>query len=165
MHITDLQINLEDPATADIAGLLTEHLSDMAAHSPPESVHALDIKSLQAADISFYTARKLTQDTNAASAGELLGCAALKTLAGNEGELKSMRTAQAHLRKGVAVALLSYIVNEARTRGMYSISLETGTPEAFLPARQLYERFGFKECAPFADYQLDPYSICMSYKL
>ena len=162
---SDIQISIEDPATADITALLTEHLRDMAKHSPPESVHALDIESLQRPNISFYAARLLPQSPEPQFAGELLGCAALKVLDDGQGELKSMRTCVAHLRKGVAVRLLDHIAGEARSRGMGSLSLETGTPDAFLPARKLYLRFGFKECAPFADYQSDPYSVCMRYLL
>jgi len=86
-------------------------------------------------------------------------------MADGEGELKSMRTCTAHLRKGVAQLLLQHVVSEAKSRGMRSLSLETGTPEAFLPARELYLRFGFTECAPFANYRADPYSVCMRYLL
>ncbi len=149
-------IATENPAAEDISALLTEHLRDMAQHSPPESVHALDIKALQAANISFFTAREDSPAT-----GELLGCAALKTLSAQAGELKSMRTVRAHLRRGVAATLLQHIINEARSRGMQSLSLETGTPEVFRPARELYTRFGFVACDPFADYKPDPYSLCM----
>jgi len=160
-----VKIRREDPARADITRLLQEHLADMAQHSPPESVHALDVASLQRPEISFYAARTLTDLSTSDSHGELLGCAALKALANDQGELKSMRTHAAHLRKGVAAALLEHIVTTARSRGMQSLSLETGTPDAFLPARQLYLHFGFKECDPFGDYQEDPYSICMRYEL
>ena len=137
---TDIQINIEDPATADITELLTEHLKDMAEHSPPESVHALDIESLQRPNVSFFAARLLPQQHEPQSSGELLGCAALKVLEDGQGELKSMRTCVAHLRKGIAAQLLEHITFEARSRGMRSLSLETGTPDAFLPARQLYLR-------------------------
>ena len=165
MLTNDIQIEIEDPATPDITLLLSEHLVDMAKHSPPESVHALDLKALQHSTISFYTARSASENRQSDSPGELLGCAALKVLANSEGELKSMRTATAHLRKGIAAQLLKHVVSEARARGMRSLSLETGTPEAFLPARRLYQRFGFEECAPFADYEEDPYSVCMRYIL
>ena len=46
--------------------------------------------------------------------------------------------------------------------GMTRLSLETGSMLAFEPARQLYLRFGFTECAPFADYEEDPNSIHMT---
>ena len=168
-----MQIRLEDPAQQDIAQLLREHLEDMATHSPPESVHALDLPALQADNISFYAARarapEKDKDTRTSKhkepGSDLMGCAALKTLTDGNGELKSMRTVRAHLRKGVAATLLTHIINEARARGMQRLSLETGTPEAFAPARELYERFGFEVCPPFGDYQLDPYSLCMQLDL
>jgi len=133
----------------------------MANQSPPESVHALDIKALQASNVSFFTART----TNVSGDAELLGCAALKTLGRGAGELKSMRTARPHLRKGIAARLLQHVINEARSRGMHTISLETGTPDSFIPARKLYLRFGFEVCPPFGDYVEDPFSVCMRYSI
>lgn len=155
-------ITTENPATSDITALLTEHLADMASHSPPESVHALDLPALQAANIQFFTARAAAATT---TPGELLGCAALKTLDDATGELKSMRTVRAHLRKGVAAQLLQHIIQLASSAGMHKLYLETGTPEAFRPARELYQRFGFSPCPPFGDYVEDPYSVCMQLTL
>jgi len=149
-----MHIQCESPATPDVVKLLEEHLADMALHSPPESVHALDLSALQAANICFFTARD-NKD------GTLLGCAALKTLSASEGELKSMRTAPQHRRKGVADALLDTVIIAARQSNMASLSLETGTPDAFAPARKLYQRRGFIICPPFADYTADPFSVCM----
>jgi putative acetyltransferase len=73
-----------------------------------------------------------------------------------------MRTASAHLRKGVAQALLTHAIEEARQRGYTRLSLETGSLEVFMPARQLYASMGFIECEPFADYIKDPYSVFMT---
>ena len=47
-------------------------------------------------------------------------------------------------------------------RGYERVSLETGSMEAFAPARELYRRFGFERCPPFADYIEDSYSVCMT---
>src|SRR5436305_15148762 len=74
--------------------------------------------------------------------GELLGCGALKELDRQRGEIKSMRTASAHLRKGVARAVLYHIIVEAKRRGYRRLSLETGSMAAFRPARQLYAACG-----------------------
>jgi putative acetyltransferase len=128
----------------------------MFLHSPPESVHALDLEALRRPEITFWTAWQ---------AGELLGCGALKALDAAHGEIKSMRTAKRHLRKGVAAALMRHILREARERGYRRLSLETGSPDAFLPARAMYERFGFEECGPFGDYVEDPYSVFMTIAL
>lgn len=128
----------------------------MAQHSPPDSVHALDLTALRAPDITFWSARNDL---------ELCGCGALKELDFEHGEIKSMRTARAHLREGVARFLLEHILAEARRRAYRRVSLETGAPPPFEPARRLYERFGFVVCEPFADYSLDRYSVFMTREL
>jgi putative acetyltransferase len=125
----------------------------MHLHSPPESVHALDIEGLRRPEITFWTAWE---------GGELLGCGALKELDARHAEIKSMRTAARHLRKGVAAKLLTHIIEEARRRGYRRLSLETGSAEAFEPARRLYAGFGFTYCGPFADYVEDPFSVFMT---
>jgi putative acetyltransferase len=145
---------LEHPAVAD---LLRLHLADTAQYSPPQSVHALDLAALAVPEISFWTAW---------DGAALLGCGALKALGGEEGEIKSMRTAPACLRKGVAATLLEHIIKVARARGYRQLSLETGTNPAFEPAHALYRRFGFADCGPFADYPTgDPFSRFMSLAL
>lgn len=141
---------LDDP---DVLALLREHLQGMADHSPPESIHALDVEGLRAPDITFWTMR---------ADNEVLGCIALKRLDERHGEIKSMRTASAHLRKGVAAALLEHLVAEARRRGYERLSLETGSGPGFEAAHTLYRKFGFVECGPFADYREDPFSRFMT---
>jgi len=151
-----MDIRLDDLNGPEINKLLQEHLYSMTLHSPPESMHALDVEKLRIPDITFWT---VWQDS------ELIGCGALKELDAAHGEIKSMRTASAHLRKGVATALLTHILQEARKRSYRRLSLETGSMEAFRPARSLYARFGFKPCIPFADYVEDPNSVFMTIEL
>jgi len=148
-----MEIKTDDLQGTEIQELLLEHRRNMFLHSPPESVHALDIEGLRKPEITFWS---VWED------GELLGCGALKELDARHAEIKSMRTASAHLRKGVAATLLKHIIEEARRRGYSRLSLETGSMEAFEPARQLYARFGFNYCGPFADYVEDPYSVFMT---
>lgn len=144
-----VQIAVEDPAGAEVAAFLGEHLTDMYATSPAESVHALDVAALQAATVTFWTARL---------GGALLGCGALKEIAPDHGEIKSMRTTAAARGRGVGAALLGHVVATAQARGYARLSLETGTQEYFAPARRLYLRHGFTPCGPFGDYTLDPNS-------
>jgi len=92
-EILTVHIERDDLSRAEIAGLLKEHLASMFVHSPPESVHALPIEGLRSPDITFWSVWEN---------GEVLGCGALKELDPQHGEIKSMRTASAHLRKGVA---------------------------------------------------------------
>ena len=148
-----MEIRIDDLQGAPIQALLREHLASMHEHSPPESVHALDLEALRHPSITFWTAW---------DGDDLLGCGALKQLDGTHAELKSMRTASTHLRKGVARAMLRHILSEAQTRGLQRISLETGTPAPFIAAQKLYADEGFVECGPFADYALDPYSLFMT---
>lgn len=136
-----------------VIALLREHLRGMAELSPPESVHALDLDGLKRPDISFWSA--WDED-------DLLGCGALKQLDAEHGEIKSMRTATAHRRRGVAAALLEHLLGEAGRRRYRRLSLETGSMEGFEPARSLYARYGFDYCGPFADYRDDPNSVFMS---
>ncbi|MGI5191494.1 GNAT family N-acetyltransferase [Promicromonospora sp. CA-289599] len=166
-----MQIAIDSPARDDVRRLLDEHLTDMFATSPAESVHALDRSALLAPTITFWTARDDDDDAT------LLGCGALSRLdvpglgdtgpsdTGPHGEIKSMRTA-AHARgRGVASALLDEILAEARRRRYTRVSLETGTQDYFAPARRLYARHGFTECGPFGSYTLDPHSVFMTLDL
>ncbi len=146
-------IGIDDPLRDDVLRLLQGHLADMRATSPPESVHALDPTALVGPGLSFWTLRE---------DGVLLGCAALKELDPGHAEIKSMRTAPAARRRGVASRLLDHVLATARERGYARISLETGTQDFFAPARAMYESRGFVECGPFASYVLDPHSAFFS---
>lgn len=151
-----MEIRIDDLRGPEIAQLLREHLRDLARHSPAESMHALDLAALREPEITFWCAWE---------GPALLGCGALKELDAAHAEIKSMRTAAPHLRKGVAAAILNHILEEARGRSYRRLSLETGSGEAFAPAQSLYTRFGFRPCGPFADYVLDPYSVFMTIEL
>jgi putative acetyltransferase len=151
-----MKIKIDDLKGPEIAALLEEHLQSMFLHSPPESVHALDIEALRQPEITFWTVWEN---------GELLGCGALKELDSQHAEIKSMRTSSPHLRKGVGQHLLKHILEEARHRGYNRLSLETGSMEVFEPARQLYVKFGFTYCEPFAEYVEDPNSVFMTKEL
>jgi putative acetyltransferase len=148
-----MEIRIDDLRGAAIANLLQVHLDEMHQHSPPESVHALDLEALRHPAITFWTA---WEDD------DLMGCGALKQLSTTHAELKSMRTAAAHVRKGVARSLLRHIEAAARARGIQRISLETGSHAPFAAAQKLYASEGYIECGPFADYVLDPYSLFMT---
>ena len=151
-----MRIEVDDLARPQVHELLREHLRNMALHSPPESIHALDLEGLRKPEITFWSAWSGT---------DLLGCGALKALDAAHGEIKSMRTATAHLRRGVANRLLTHIIEQAKQRSYKRLSLETGSKPAFDPARRMYERFGFSYCGPFADYVEDPYSVFMTREL
>ncbi|WP_078547832.1 GNAT family N-acetyltransferase [Litchfieldia alkalitelluris] len=149
-------IKIDDLTGSEIARLINEHLHSMLEHSPPESKHALNLDGLRKADITFWSA---WEDN------ELVGCGALKELDPTHGEIKSMKTSSAHLRKGVARKILQHIIAVAKERGYTRLSLETGSMQAFEPAKKLYASFDFQYCQPFSDYIEDPNSVFMTKKL
>ena len=151
-----MEIKNDDLTGPEITELLLEHLENMAENSPPESMHALSLEELRKPDITFWSVW---------NGGELLGCGALKELDLQHGEIKSMRTASKHRRKGVAARMVEHILEKARRRNYRRVSLETGSMDAFIPARTLYAKFGFEECGPFADYVEDPNSVFMTKEL
>lgn len=140
----------------EVVELLKQHLQDMALHSPPESVHALDIDALKQADISFW---------GGWLDHRLAGCVALRQLDQQHAEIKSMRTARQHQRRGVGEQLLRFVLTVAESRGYQRLSLETGSMQAFYPARRLYQKFGFTSCEPFAEYVVDRNSVFMTKEL
>jgi len=142
-----VKIKIDDLRGDAIKQLLQEHLEDMHRYSPKQSVHALNLEQLRKPEVTFWSAWEDDDDNN-----ELLGCGALKELSPEHGEIKSMRTVSSHLGRGVASAILTHILDEAKRRNYKRVSLETGSQGAFLPARRLYAKFGFKECGPFGEY-------------
>lgn len=151
-----MHIEVDDLSRPPIHALLDEHLQSMRAMSPPESVHALGLEKLRQPGITFWSAW---------DGPLLLGCGALKELDSLHAEIKSMRTPAAVRRRGAARALLAHMIAVARSRSCTRLSLETGSMEAFRPARSLYESFGFAYCGPFGEYRADPNSVFMTMTL
>jgi len=151
-----MHIEVDDLTRAAVHELLSEHLANMYELSPAENVFALDLAKLRAPGITFWTVWE----------GDLLlGCGALKELSAGHGEIKSMRTPEAHRRRGAGRAVLNRIVDEARRRGYRTLSLETGSHPAFHSAQALYQSVGFVRCGPFGSYREDPHSVFMSLQL
>lgn len=151
-----MDIKIDDLTGLEVTKLIGEHLHSMTLNSPPESIHALNLKQLQRPEITFWSAWE---------GNELVGCGALKEIDCQHGEIKSMRTSSLHLRKGVAKRILQHLIEEGKRRGYQQLSLETGSMDSFAPARRLYTSFGFKYCNPFADYKEDPNSVFMKKEL
>jgi len=151
-----MKIEVDDLSRPAIHDLLNEHLRDMRALSPPESVHALDLDKLRRPEITFWSAWE---------GDVLLGCAALLELDRRHGEVKSMRTPEKLRRTGAGRVLLLHIVETARERGYERLSLETGSMAAFAPAHRLYESAGFTRTGRFGSYVDDPNSIFMTLTL
>jgi putative acetyltransferase len=154
---TSYVVGSDDPAAADVQALLQRHLDFANEHSPPEDVHALDVNGLLIPAITFVSVRD--------PRGTVLGVGALRELDPLHGELKSMHTAAEARSQGVARGILMHLLDLARSRGYERVSLETGTGEAFTPARALYASAGFEVCPPFGDYWESPNSTCMTLSL
>lgn len=132
-----------------VVALLDRHFRGMLENSPEGGTHFLDLDGLRRPDVTFWTVWE---------GAALLGCGALRELDPNHGEVKSMRTDDEHLGRGVGRRLLGHILSEARTRGYVRVSLETGSSEAFDAALRLYITSGFEPCGPFGDYTENPFS-------
>ena len=152
----DGEISIDDPQVEDVRELLGRHLAFARTHSPPEDVHALDVDGLVDPAVTFFSYRL---------EGELLGVGALKQLDPGHAELKSMHTAEVARGRGIGRAMLDHLVGVARDRGCRRVSLETGSMQAFAPARSLYTSAGFEPCEPFGGYSPSPNSVLMTMSL
>jgi putative acetyltransferase len=133
--------------------MLRFHFDTNHAITPPGSVHVFDISRLKEPDVFFYSA---WEDE------KLLGVGAFKILSPTHAEVKSMHTNKGLRRSGTGAAIMLHLIDEARARGITRLSLETGSFDYFAPARALYAKYGFTECAPFGEYNLDPNSTFMT---
>ncbi|MGR3617527.1 MAG: GNAT family N-acetyltransferase [Paracoccaceae bacterium] len=152
----DFQIFQTNPAEPEAAALIQRHVALMASQSPEDSCHVLDGGGLDAPDVAFFLIR---MDTSA------IGMGALKTLSDGALELKSMHTLEQARGTGAGRVMLEHLLKSAREQDASAVFLETGSTEDFLPARKLYEAYGFIECEPFEGYEFDPWSVFMKLNL
>lgn len=145
-----MEIRPVDPGEPAVAALIAVHRQRAFTNTPPKLVFALDADGLRAPHITLWAAW---------DGAELLGMGALSRIAPGHGEVKSMRTADAALGRGVGMAILAHIIAAARAKGLTRLSLETGTHPAYAPAWRLYERAGFVPCGPFGGYGDEPTSL------
>lgn len=148
-----IEIQQDDLSSAEVQSLIAEHLAGMHSYTPPGHVHAFALRDLKAPNITFWTARL---------DGHLCGCGALRQLDAQTGEIKSMRTRPAFLRRGVGQAILDEIFRTARARAYSRLLLETGTGPAFEAAHGLYLRNGFEWSGPFGEYSATDFNVFMS---
>lgn len=146
-------ITQESPLGADLALLMQRHTADMHAETPPESIHMMDAGQLAVPDVSFFVLRE---------GGMPVAMGAVKRIAPDHAEIKSMHVLAEHRGHGHSRAMLGHLEAAARTGGMLRLSLETGAEAIFAPARGLYERAGYAYCGPFGNYTADPNSVFMT---
>lgn len=156
MNDSKLEIRIDDLTGPEIGALLAEHLRALAEITPVKSRHALNLDQLRKPGITFWSVWE---------GKVVVGCGALKELDDGHGEIKSMRTAAGHLRRGIGSMVLRHLIAEAKRRGYRRLSLETGAMPHFKPAHALYRKFGFRECPPFGAYAEDPNSLFLTLEL
>jgi putative acetyltransferase len=154
--VNGFEIATADPRDERVRLLVERHLKFGRSFTPLEYAHALEVDELLDPAIILFAAR---------DGEDVLGVGALKEIEEGHGELKTMHTAEAARRRGVGRAMLDHLLAEARRRGYPRVSLETGTMDAFAPARALYEGAGFAACEPFGSYRRSPHSIYLTLAL
>lgn len=151
-----MEIILDDLSGHEIQELLRTHMNIMLSQTPIESVHALPLDGLKAANVNLWSAWEN---------GQIFGCGALKTINNAHGEIKSMHVYKQYRGRGIGNIILNHIVEIAKARGLKRLSLETGSSEHFIAARNMYKNFGFTECGPFEGYEPDPNSCFMTMEI
>ena len=146
-------ITTEKSLTDELAQVLQAHWLFCTSSTPIEHVYALDASKLFSPDITLFGAR---------IDGELVGVGAMRKLDALHAELKSMHTLAKSRGLGVGKAMVAHIEDFARSSGIERMSLETGTNEAFKPARELYKSLGYNSCDAFGDYVLSEDNMCMT---
>jgi putative acetyltransferase len=168
------RIMFESPVQDEVRDLFAQ--SDQYTHNlyPAESNHMLTPEALVAAGAVFVVARAYP-DTEAHAASRAavpadvagrapaVGCGALVVRGDGTGELKRMWVVPEARGQRIGRQVLDALVDEARSRNLTHVLLETGTqqPEAI----GLYERAGFVRRGPFGGYADDPNSIFMELAL
>lgn len=149
----EIVIRTEKSLTDELAQVLQAHWLFCTSSTLIEHVYALNASKLFSPDITVFGAR---------INGELIGVGAMRKLDVVHAELKSMHTLAKSRGLGVGKAIVAHIEDFARSSGIERISLETGTNEAFKPARELYKTLGYKSCEAFGDYVLSEDNMCMT---
>jgi putative acetyltransferase len=142
-----MEIAVDELCSPEVIAFLEGHVRELRTVTPPESQHVLDLDGLRRPEVTFWAVR---------DGGSVVGTGALKRLDEGHGEIKSMRTAPTHRRRGVGSLVLATIEDEARHDKCERLSLETGSFAFFEPARRFYLRNGYEFCGPFGEYVADP---------
>ena len=149
----EIAITTEKSLTDELAQILQAHWLFCTSSTPIEHVYALDASKLFLPDITVFGAR---------IDGEIVGVGAIRKLDPHHAELKSMHTLAKSRGLGVGKEMVALIEDFARSSGIERMSLETGTNEAFKPARELYKSLGYNSCDAFGDYVLSEDNMCMT---
>jgi putative acetyltransferase len=149
-----LEIAPADGRSGAVRPLIEQHLEFATRWTPPEHVFALGAVDL--ADDPAVTLFCARLD------GRPVAIGALRELDHQQAELKSMHTAVEVRRQGVGRVMVAHLLELATGRGYRRVSLETGTSDAFAPARALYASAGFEAYGPFGGYRASEHSAFMT---
>ena len=138
---------------SEVNELLLYHFKELRSVSPQGSTHVLDIPGLKDPSIKFWS---IWEDS------KLVGCGAIKLFDQKHGEFKSIRVTNEFRKKGYGEKILKHLLIKAKNLNLRKLSIETGSGEFFKPARELFQKIGFKKCPPFAHYKEDPNSCYMN---
>jgi putative acetyltransferase len=142
-----IQVLLVNAPTDDVRSLIGELDAELNAAYEPHQRHGLDLARILRHGVVFFIARL---DDEAAGCGGIAFDDAYPDIA----EVKRMYVRPAARRRGVAAAIVQRLEDEARTRGVPRLVLETG--DAQQAALRFYERAGFTRCAAFGVYATMP---------
>ena len=138
---------------SEVNELLLNQFKELRSVSPEGSTHVLDIPGLKDPSIKFWS---IWEDS------KLVGCGAIKLFDQKHGEFKSIRVTNEFRKKGYGEKILKHLLIKAKNLNLRKLSIETGSGEFFKPARELFQKIGFKKCPPFAHYKEDPNSCYMN---
>ena len=139
-----VSIAIETPLQDDVRGLVAQLNDHLIPLSPLEFQFKMTVEQMAGADTTLFVAR---DDT-----GTAVGMGALKVHSPELGEVKRMFTLPEVRGQRVGSALLEAIVTLARSKGLATLMLETGTGPGMAEAHRLYARSGFTPRGPFLDY-------------
>ncbi|GFI04142.1 MAG: ribosomal protein S18-alanine N-acetyltransferase [Lachnospiraceae bacterium] len=94
---------------------------------------AKDFLEMVEADYAYYYVAELD--------GEIAGCCGIRNIAG-DGEITNVVVAPSYRRRGIALKMMEYMLEEAVKAGIGDCTLEVRVSNQ--PAIRLYERLGFK---------------------
>jgi len=151
-----IEFRRADFSDARLVAFLQAYLDELAPTAPAESRHALDLTGLEQPSVRLFVAYE---------GSDIAGTGALARMEPGHEELKSMRTDPARRGGGIASRMLSHLLEDARTRGVERVSLDTGSMDCFRPARALYAKAGFEVCEPYGRHIHDPNTVYMTLEL
>ncbi|MFL6659143.1 MAG: GNAT family N-acetyltransferase [Massilia sp.] len=142
-----------DPECADAVTLMDELSATLAALTGSSGKASFAVDDARAAKSLFVIARD--------DDGELLGCGALRPLAGEVGELKRMYARPG--TRGVGAALLAHLEAAAADFGYAALWLETRHINARAVA--FYLKHGYSAVPQFGKYIGRPEAVCLGKNL